>query len=248
MKTFAHDWRHSDYLNPGVLRLIDASGIRTVFELGAHDARDTVALAEKFAAQIHAFECHPGMLPLARERIRAHPAADRIHLVEKAAWDAADRIPFYPVVRTTSAADGAELDNPGASSCFRARDDYHRRYEQSVTEVEAVRLDAYCDAQNIRRIDLLCMDIQGAALHALRGLGEHLRDVRHILAELENRPLYHDQSLFPEVRDHLAAHGFRCAAEVKRDAWFSDYLFIARPAIHAPATRWRERLARLVRR
>lgn len=247
MKTFAHDWNHSDYLNPKLVRLIDSSSVRTVFELGAHDARDTVALAEKFAADIHAFECHPDMLPLARERIRAHPAADRIRLVEKAVWDAETRIPFYPVVRAT-ASDGTELENPGASSCFRARDDYHRRYEQSVTEVETLRLDAYCTAQNIHRIDLLCMDIQGAALHALRGLGEQLRKVRYIQAELENRPLYHGQDLFPEVRAYLAEHGFRCAAEVKRDAWFSDYLFIARPAILAPGTRWRERLARLLGR
>jgi FkbM family methyltransferase len=189
MKTFARDWSQSDYLNPSLLRLIDTTAIGTVFELGAHDGRDTIALAEKFDADIHAFECHPDMLPLARERIRAHPAAARIRLVEKAVWDAETRIPFYPVVRTTTAADGTEIDNPGASSCFRARDDYHRRYEQSVTEVETIRLDVYFAAQNIRRINLLCMDIQGAALHALRGLGEHLRQVGYIQAELENRPL-----------------------------------------------------------
>jgi hypothetical protein len=50
------------------------------------------------------------------------------------------------------------------------------------------------------------------------------------------------------VRAYLAAHGFRCAAEMKRDAWFSDYLFIARPAILAPTARWRERLSRLLAR
>ncbi len=245
MKIFKADYRVSEYLNPGVLRLIDTSSVRTVFELGAHDGLDTIALQARFDADVHAFECHPGMLPLARERILAHPAAGRIRLVEKAVWDSSTRIPFYPVVRTT-AADGTELENPGASSCFRVRDDYHRRYEQSVTEVDTLRLDAYCAEQKIGRVDLLCIDIQGAALHALRGLGEHLREVRYILAEIENRPLYHGQDLFPEISAHLSAHGFRCAAEIERDAWFSDYLFVAPPAAHPSVPRWRERFARLL--
>lgn len=246
MKSFPHDWRQSDYLNPGVLRMIDARAVSSVCELGAHNGRDTTALQDYFNAEVHAFECHPGMIPLAREHIRSHASAHRIRLVEKAVWDTPGRIPFYPVERTT-AMDGAELDNPGASSCFRARDDYHRRYEQGVTEVEAIRLDDYCHAEGLAGFDLLCMDIQGAALHALRGLGDRLKSVRYILAELENRPLYHDQDLFPEVCDHLAAHGFRAAAEVKRDAWFSDYLFIAPPGRLPLAAGLRERISRLSR-
>src|SRR5690606_20785305 len=91
------------------------------------------------------------------------------------------------------------------------------------------------------------LDIQGAALHALRGLGDRLKSVRYILAELETRPLYHDQDLFPEVCAHLAAHGFRAAAEVKRDAWFSDYLFIAAPGRLPLAAGLRERISRLSR-
>lgn len=72
-EAFAHDWPHSGYLYPRVLHLIHTSTIRTVFGLGAHDARDTLALAEKFDSDIHAFECHPHMLPLAHERIQPHP-------------------------------------------------------------------------------------------------------------------------------------------------------------------------------
>lgn len=221
MKTFRYDWRRSNYLNRGLLAFIERTSVRSMLELGAHDGKDTIELSKYFDADIHAFECHPEMIPLACERCRGRPL---VRLVEKAVWDADTRIPFYPVVRPTQ--NGRPIDNPGASSCFLARDDYHQRYEQSVIEVEALRLDGYCATHRLSQIDLICMDVQGAALHALRGLGDGLRNVRYIIAALERRPLYHGPTLYPEVADHLAEHGFRPVAEVLRDDWFSDFLFI----------------------
>ncbi|MEQ1839006.1 MAG: FkbM family methyltransferase, partial [Verrucomicrobiales bacterium] len=175
----------SDYLNPRFLEEIDTSSVSTILEFGAHDGRDTLALCLRFGARIHAFECHPDFFPIARDRCRPYP---KIHLVERAVWDADTRIPFYPVVRTM--VEGGVIDNPGASSCFRACDDYHQIYEQSATEVEAIRIENYCAEHRMDRIDLLCMDVQGAGLHALRGFGDRLRDVRYLIAEIETRPLY----------------------------------------------------------
>lgn len=223
MKLFPHEYDHSDYLNRGFLAEIDIPSVRTLFELGANDGRDTLQLSELFSADIHAFECHPGMMAEARARCEGRPG---IRLVEKAVWHTNERIPFYPVVRTVQ--DGVEISNPAASSCFRARDDYRQLYEQSVIEVDAVSLESYCDSIGLDRIDLICMDVQGAALHALRGLGERLRTVRYLVAEIETRPLYHGQDLYPEVAAHLAAHGLKPVAQVKRDDWFSDYLFVNR--------------------
>lgn len=224
MKVYVHEGHHSDYLNRGFLDAMALHSIGTILELGANDGRDTLELHQLFGAQIHAFECHPRMAAMAFDRCRPHP---EIRVVEKAVWDAPGRIPFYPVVAASQ--DGLSFDNPGASSCFRARDDYRQTYTQSAIEVEAVRLDAYCAEHGLDRIDLVCMDVQGAALHALRGLGARLRDVRYLVAEIENRPLYHGQSLYPEIAAHLAAHGFSPVAKVERDDWFADYLFVNEP-------------------
>lgn len=196
--------------------------MRTVFELGCHDGVDTLKLAEAFPASVHAFECHPQMAAAARARCAAHP---RIRIVERAVWDADGRIPFYPVVRTLED-DGREIQNPGASSCFRARDDYRRRYEQSETEVACTRLDTYCREQGLEGADLVCMDVQGAALHVLRGLGDCLGRTRYLIAELEHRPLYHGQDLLPQVDDFLLRAGFRQVVRVLRDDWFSDYFYV----------------------
>ena len=212
-----------DYLNPGFLRQIDGETVRMIFEVGCADGTDTLRLADTFPAQLHAFECNPRALVEARRRCAG---VNAVSLVEKAAWDVDCTIPFFPVTAAIEKETGRVIKNPGASSCFEARVDYHSQYIQTEVMVEATRLDTYCAQQGITSIDLLCMDVQGAELRVLKGLGTILEHVRYIITEIEIQPLYYDQALYPEVHRFLKASGFRQAAEVYRDAWFSDYLYI----------------------
>jgi FkbM family methyltransferase len=211
-----------DYCHPAFLRLITRQTIRTVVEAGCANATDTHRLLREFPATVHAFEANPHVLPEARTRCAGEP---RIKLVEKALWDEDSTIPFYPVI---AAADDHAGVNPGASSCFRARSDYVGRYVQSECLVEATRLDTYCTSQGVTEIDLLCLDVQGAALAVLKGLGDLIEHVHHVIVEIEVRPIYDGQSLYPEVHGYLKSKGFRQAAEVVRGDWFSDYLYIRR--------------------
>jgi hypothetical protein len=72
------------------------------------------------------------------------------------------------------------------------------------------------------------MDLQGAELHALRGLGDAISGVKYIISEIERKPIYYGQDLLPEVDDYLRERGFTQAVEVHRDDWFSDYLYLRR--------------------
>jgi 2-O-methyltransferase len=220
---YTHRPEYGDYLNPGFMNQVERETVRTIFEVGCADGEDTLRLAAAFPAQIHAFECNPEALVEARLR---GAGVDAIRLVEKAAWDANCTIPFFPVTLTIEKETGKVIDNPGASSCFEARLDYLRQYVQSEIMVEAVRLDTYCAQHGITSIDLLCMDAQGAELRVLKGLGKVLQQVRYVITEIEIKPLYYDQSVYPEVHGYLKASGFRQAAEVYRDPWFSDYLYV----------------------
>ncbi|MGI9070069.1 MAG: FkbM family methyltransferase [Bryobacteraceae bacterium] len=212
-----------DYLHPGFLMRIDANSVHAVFEVGCSDGTDTLRLAQAFPAVIHAFECNPEVLPQTRLNVSNH---DRIRLVERAVWDSECRLPFFPVIASTHL--GRAGHNPGASSCFRARSDYLQHYEQKDTIVNAIRLDSYCRQHGIDAIDLLCIDAQGAELQVLKGLGDLIRSVRYLITEIEVRPIYQGQALYPEIHAYLTSNGFRQAAEVYRDDWFSDYLYIRR--------------------
>ncbi len=172
--------------------------VRWIVEVGARDCRETLDFAALFPqARVFAFECNPDTLPACRAAVRGNP---RITLVEKAAAETEGRVRFYPVDPAT---------NPGASSLLKASGRYAlEQYRQTEIEVEAVRLETFLAQAGIPRIDLLWMDLQGAELAALKGLGARLADVALIHAEVEFEEIYAGQPLFPEVRTHLEAAGF----------------------------------------
>ena len=214
-----------DYLQPTFLEHFVGRSFRSIFELGSRDGRDALALHRHFGAHVHAFECNPYALQLCRDNLAT---ASGVTLVPLAVWDRSEKIPFFPVVETYVETGDGESVTPtriGASSCFEADPTYHERYVQSRIEVQAVRVDDYRREQGLGPVDLVCLDLQGAALQALKGMPETLESCGFVLAELERRPLYQGQALLPEVTDYLARFGFKRVAEVERDPWFGDYLF-----------------------
>lgn len=170
-----------------------------ILEIGARDCRETLGFAERFpSARIFAFECNPATLPTCRAATAGRP---NIRLIEKAVAEKPGRLAFYPVDPTV---------NAGASSLYQASGRYElERYPQSRIEVEAVTLQSFLETEAIPHVDLLWMDIQGAELAALKGLGTRIDDVALIHAEVEFEEIYSGQPLFPEVRAFLESHGFR---------------------------------------
>ncbi len=212
--------RQGDYLQRPFLRALGRWTPGVIFECGACDGTDTLRLRDYFGAVVHAFECNPLMVPALRDRLAQEP---RVHLVERAVWDADTRIPFYPVVHTTQG--GLVVTNPGASSCFRAVAGYHQTYVQTEMEVEALRLETYC-AQTGVLPDLLCLDVQGAALRALRGLGRRLDEVKAVIIEIEHREIFAGEDLYPAVDAHLRSAGLRQAVVIEHDGWYNNYLYL----------------------
>lgn len=214
-----------DYLHPVFSNFLKGKKIKSIFQLGCYDGSDTLLLRDAFCSPVVAFECNPDILPEARIALAGQA---NITLVEAAVWDTAGMIPFHPVVSTSI--NGREsCNNRSASSCFRARHDYRQVLTQRDVLVPAIRLDTYCCQQGIESIDLLCLDVQGAALRALRSLGEMIDAVQYIISEIEVRPIYYGEDLFPNVHLYLSKRRFRLAAEVCRDDWFSDFLYTRHP-------------------
>jgi hypothetical protein len=129
-------------------------------------------------------------------------------------WDSECLLSFFPVI--SSIEWGRPGRKHGASSCFKARSDYLAQYNQKETTVATIRLDTYCTEQHITAIDLLCIDAQGVELRILHGLGELIKSVHYIITEIEVRPIYHGQALYPEIHAYLKSNGFCRTAEVYR--------------------------------
>jgi FkbM family methyltransferase len=222
------------YLHPSIMTHISQAQVNTILELGAGDALDSIALNRAYDAPVYAFECHPDSLVLCSENIKNYPD---IQLIPKAVWNQTTSLEFNVVVN----------GNPFASSCFSPNSAYpFEKYECKQIQVSATRLDDWLSTNNLNTVDLLCIDLQGACLNALEGMGDYLNSTRYIIAELEIQPIYHEEALHTEVSNFLKKKGFEQVICIRKwltsegrwleyinedpgkgtPGWFADYLFV----------------------
>jgi FkbM family methyltransferase len=206
-------------------RFYKAADVKTILEVGARDCGETKVFAQTFSkASIYTFECNPQTLPLCRKVAKQYPA---ITLVEKAVSDTNGSVDFFPIdpeKTETTWKDG----NPGASSLLQASGKYPvEKYVQKKITVEATRLDAFLESQKISQVDVMWMDIQGAELMALKGLGQRLQDVKIIHTEVEFMEIYSGQPLYKDIQAFLQKNGFTFIGfTFKEEGLFADAVFV----------------------
>jgi FkbM family methyltransferase len=208
-----------------VSETIGLDAVRTVFELGARDGTETVIFGERFpAARIFTFECNPATIPRCRHAVAG---LKNVQLVEKAVCDRNGDVTFYPINpqhTITTWRDG----NPGASSQFKASGKYPvERYGQDEITVPSTTLESFIEQNGIPPADLLWMDIQGAELLALKGMGKYLKCVRMIHTEVEFLEIYEHQPLFKDVKRYLNEQGFRLIEFTNLEQYSGDAVFIS---------------------
>lgn len=105
----------------------------------------------------------------------------------------------------------------GASSLFlldfserKASDeDYKRENPQTKIKVQGTRLDTFMKEEGISHVDMLCMDIQGYELNALKSMGENLKRVKYIILECSLKSTYINGCSFNDINIYLDSFGFQ---------------------------------------
>lgn len=181
--------------------------VKIIFDVGSCHALESVKFSKKFTnAKIYTFEANPSSYEICLENSKNCPS---ITLINKAVNDYDGLCKFYPIDKEktiTTWEDG----NQGASSLYKANGSYDHieKYVQYEIVVQCIRLDTFCEKNNIDKIDIIWMDLQGAELKALKSLGKLLDNVQIIHTELEINPMYEGQSLFKDVYRFLIDRGF----------------------------------------
>ncbi len=204
--------------------LIGNNNVKTIFEFGSRYGEDTIELAAKFpAAFIYSFECNPKSLSILKEKIAAYR---NIVFNENAISDHNEMIEFYQIDEAktkTTWADG----NQGASSIFKASGKYPvEEYHQNLIKVEAITLHSFMTKHDIPFIDVMWMDIQGAELKALMGLGNKLDKVKIIHLEVEFIEIYKEQPLFATIDEYLKQNNFYLAGFTSRTHYSGDAVYV----------------------
>jgi len=166
-----------------------------IFDIGSRDCLQSIEFYNAFPnAMIYAFECNPNTLDTCRKNII--PYLDRITLIEGAVCDYDGEITFHPIDQENTKSSWSD-GNPGASSLFKFHDEYNKyhnskneNYVQKTITTNCHRLDSIIKEFNIPGVDIIWMDLQGAELLALKGLGDHLKTTQYIHTEVTNCNMY----------------------------------------------------------
>ena len=181
--------------------------VEIIFDIGSCHALESVEFAKRFnTAQVFTFEANPVSYEVCLENIKDYSS---ITVINEAVNDYDGLCKFYPMDKDrtiTTWEDG----NQGASSLYKANGayDHIEKYIQYEIEIPCTRLDTFCRKNNINKIDIIWMDLQGAELKALQSLGFLLETVQIIHTELEVNPMYEGQCVFNDVHKFLLDNQF----------------------------------------
>jgi FkbM family methyltransferase len=175
--------------------------IKVILDLGARDLEQSIEFSKIYGnAIIYAFECSPRQYKICLDKAKDYI---NIKVCGKAVHDRDGKCDFYQI-------DVVKHNNCGASSLFKAsgKYDYIEPLPQYKINVECTRFDTFCKENGINNIDLIWMDVQGAELLALKGLGNLIDNVKAIYTEVLYQEIYTGQALFGELDKFLSSHGF----------------------------------------
>lgn len=199
------------YFEKIFLENISKHNIKTIVELGSRDLIDACALQKYYGAQVYSFECNPDCLNACEKNFQTFEpdVKNKICLIRNAVSLTDDIVKFYPF-------DLNQYDNMGASSMLkidfnqRSTDDpdYGRMCPQKEIIVNGIRADTFMSKYQLSTVDLLCIDLQGYELNALKSFGDRLYDVKNIITECSIQSTYVGGATFIEVLEYLSQFGF----------------------------------------
>lgn len=179
-----------------------------IIEAGAHIGLDTEELSRYFPeGEIYAFEPVPDLFLQLSERTRP---CKNVHCIPVALSNQAGEAVMY--------VSGGVSD--GSSSLLPPKDhltDHPDVIFEEKIHVACTTLDDWVAVNNIEKVDLLWLDMQGHELNALKAGSAVLEKVQAIYTEVNLKEVYEGTPLYGELREWLETRNFK--VEVEEIPW-----------------------------
>jgi FkbM family methyltransferase len=180
-----------------------------VLHVGAHEGEECAAYQKSSWGSTTWIEANPAKVEFLERQFNT---LDNQFVIEAVAWGA----------------DGVSLDfhvaNNGESSSVLDLGTHSQHHPQihyvSTRRVSTTRLDTALQDNSSANFDFINLDVQGAELQALMGLGERINDVNWIYSEVNTEPVYEGAPLLKEFDAYCGQLGFqRIDLEMTRWGW-----------------------------
>lgn len=191
--------------------------IEYILDLGCRDAKEAIEFSKLFPkAKIISIEANPEQISIIEENIKNYP---NIKVYNFGASDKNEILDFYP----------SDTVNKGNSSFLEINHNYD--YVESMRfkgpiKVKTKRLDQFLKENNIPKIDILWMDIQGFEKKALDGLSDYIKDVKTLYCEVTYKEMYKGQALFDKI-DYVFMKNNLCCLyrDYKHEDFWGDAIY-----------------------
>lgn len=186
------------------------SPVKTIVELGCNNYQYTYDLLAAYNPDVlYAFEAHPKCV----NYCLTHTTDNRIKLIPQAVAEHDGFIDFYGFG-----------DMTGCASLFERI--HLRECQDPKVQIPCTRLDTFFSSTPDIRIDLLCMDIQGAELMALRSMGKLIQTVSYLMLEIpkEGKFMHRDAPTRSEMMNFLSEHRFDVVEIMSENDWEDNIL------------------------
>jgi FkbM family methyltransferase len=196
-----------------LLLLLKKSKVRTVFDIGACEAEDSIRYSLLFPqSRVYAFEPRTDNVNIATASIKKHERKNII-LESIALSDKKGSAEFFLSDGRPEEQDRSDWDFGNKSSSLLPPSQEMKnhtawlKFEKKI-EVQTERLDAYANERKILEIDFAHIDVQGAELMVLGGAGSFLQKIKVIWMEVEAVELYKNQPLKNDVEHFMTKNNF----------------------------------------
>ena len=170
-----------------------------MIEAGAHFGEDTVWLARYWPkGTVHAFEPSPDLFALTTKHTAWIPN------VRRYAFALSDRVGTVELHVSSGA-------STASSSIFAPKEhlvEHPSVHFEKKIQVPMLTLEIWAQQYGISRVDFLWLDMQGAELAALKGMGKLLDTARALHIEVSTKESYAGAPLYPELASWMRERGF----------------------------------------
>lgn len=171
---------------------IDFNNVNTILDIGSRDGCQSLELNRWFPhAKIYAFEPVKENYEFTVKNVKG---INNIKVYQYAINNYNGKTKFYEVYN----------GNVGASSLLQTTNHWRSsQWAQKETEVDCIVLSDWLKENNIKSVDLIWMDVQGAENIVLDSLKDYLNDVKIIATEVGLQELYRGSTSKSELDEKL---------------------------------------------